>query len=114
MSIRTRAPAPLKLLEEYPELNGNCAYCGRKLTQKNATVDHIKPISKGGDGKRENLIPVCKSCNLRKGNLSLEEFRIEMSIKDMSREERLLCKFGKSIPNEKKYIFYIEMIASSI
>ena len=44
---------------------GRCEYCGRP---DRLTVDHIVPISKGGDSRRENLQCLCKPCNSRKGN----------------------------------------------
>jgi len=42
-----------------------CAYCGQDADQ----VDHIVPISKGGDPLAwENLTASCKSCNTSKGD----------------------------------------------
>lgn len=40
-----------------------CAYCngGDKLT-----MDHITPISKGGDHTVTNVVPACRSCNASK------------------------------------------------
>ncbi len=32
------------------------------------TVDHIVPLSKGGEWSLENLATACKPCNLKKGN----------------------------------------------
>jgi 5-methylcytosine-specific restriction endonuclease McrA len=50
-------------------VHGNrCAYCGKKLTPRQITLDHITPISKGGNHTRTNVVPACKSCNSRKGN----------------------------------------------
>ncbi len=41
-----------------------CNICG--LTIK-LTVDHIYPLSKGGENKLENMQILCGSCNSRKG-----------------------------------------------
>lgn len=44
-----------------------CQYCGK--TPKDGiklVVDHIYPVSKGGKGKRFNLITSCSKCNRRK------------------------------------------------
>lgn len=41
--------------------------CSTKVTDTTATVDHIKPIWKGGTDKRDNLQTLCRKCNLDKG-----------------------------------------------
>lgn len=49
---------------------GVCAHCGKTLTvgTKDCTAEHIVPISKGGKNEKNNLICMCKKCNLDKGN----------------------------------------------
>lgn len=43
-----------------------CVYCGKRLTLKTATQDHITPLSAGGSHTKSNVVPACKSCNSRK------------------------------------------------
>jgi 5-methylcytosine-specific restriction endonuclease McrA len=43
-----------------------CVYCGRG--DKKLTMDHVIPISKGGEHSKENVVPACRSCNSKKGN----------------------------------------------
>jgi 5-methylcytosine-specific restriction endonuclease McrA len=50
-----------------------CQYCGVKLTAKTATVDHIKPVSKGGKNSWLNTTTSCKKCNNDKGDKWLHE-----------------------------------------
>lgn len=45
-----------------------CHYCEKQLTRFTATLDHIQPISKGGDNSFDNLITSCLHCNSRRGN----------------------------------------------
>lgn len=51
---------------------GRCMACG--TTSAAFVVDHIVPISRGGTSERENLQPLCVSCNSRKGTKTMEEF----------------------------------------
>ena len=52
-----------KLLHKY---NFKCVHCDEKEVKK-LTIDHIKPVSKGGSDSFINLQILCKSCNSRKG-----------------------------------------------
>ena len=45
-----------------------CAHCGKKLTVKSMTIEHIYPISKGGDNSEYNILPLCEACNKHKSN----------------------------------------------
>lgn len=56
-----------------------CTMCGCEMwhfdvwgsigpSSKEATIDHIHPVSRGGQDKRENLRVACKGCNARKAN----------------------------------------------
>jgi 5-methylcytosine-specific restriction endonuclease McrA len=39
-----------------------------------ATIDHCKPLSKGGSNKLENLVLACYDCNIKKGDSTYEGF----------------------------------------
>lgn len=45
-----------------------CCYCGEKA---GSTMDHIEPLSKGGDSHWSNLSGACLECNSGKGNKDL-------------------------------------------
>ncbi len=45
-----------------------CRYCDKQLTRFTATLDHIQPVSKGGDNSFDNLVTSCLHCNSRRGN----------------------------------------------
>jgi 5-methylcytosine-specific restriction endonuclease McrA len=46
------------------KLGNICKLCG---TTKDLTIDHIIPLSKGGDNILENYQILCRSCNSKKG-----------------------------------------------
>lgn len=45
-----------------------CKYCGKQLTRFTATLDHIQPVSEGGDNSLENLMTACLHCNSKRGS----------------------------------------------
>ena len=47
--------------------NAKCIYCETKLTDINATADHVVPISVGGNNCQVNLIVCCQPCNSERG-----------------------------------------------
>jgi hypothetical protein len=56
----------IEILEKY---SYKCVDCG---TKENITIDHIKPISKGGKNNKNNIEPRCQSCNAKKQATLLE------------------------------------------
>lgn len=38
-----------------------------------ATVDHVKPVTLGGESTWENLVTACQACNTGKSNYTLDE-----------------------------------------
>ena len=50
-----------------------CAYCGRKLSLADATVDHVLPKSHGGKTSWKNCVASCKPCNKRKADRTPEQ-----------------------------------------
>lgn len=50
-----------------------CVYC-RGFFGDKITMDHVVPLSKGGNHTQSNIVPACHSCNASKGNKSLEDW----------------------------------------
>jgi len=84
-SKRSRAIAKKKAETLALEFHGEdspwmCAYCLKLGSQsvgpdgRSWHVDHIYPVSKGGDNLPDNLVLSCATCNLQKGALRLKEF----------------------------------------
>jgi len=45
-----------------------CKHCGEEFSRHQLELDHIKPISTGGNNAIENLQTLCRTCNRKKGN----------------------------------------------
>ena len=58
------------------EKNGNiCSLCTKPFTtMKDVTLDHVIPVSKGGDDEVENLQLAHFHCNQTKDDMTPEEF----------------------------------------
>lgn len=54
-----------------------CFYCNANLTEYKA-IEHLTPISRGGDNQNYNLVYSCKSCNSKKRNKTMEEYSIQI------------------------------------
>jgi len=71
-----------------------CPYCGNDIGN-DPQADHIYPLSKGGRSTPENMVYICKSCNIKKGTLTLREFIKEHNM-NRSLIEQNLERLGKS------------------
>ncbi|MEQ8471675.1 MAG: HNH endonuclease [Marinoscillum sp.] len=56
----------------------SCQYCG---TNKDLTLDHLIPKSKGGKSSWTNLVTACKHCNAKKGDYSPEQVGLKLVTK---------------------------------
>ena len=50
-----------------------CQYCGKSLTLKTMTRDHVFPKHKGGRAKDDNVVAACLDCNQKKGGRTPQE-----------------------------------------
>lgn len=57
-----------------------CAYCLRPESEVGTlALDHMVPLSRGGENAPDNLVPACQSCNSRKRNRTPLEFLASMA-----------------------------------
>lgn len=57
----------------YKLQRGKCKYCKLKFTYVRLCVDHVIPISRGGETSLKNCVLSCKPCNCKKGANSPSE-----------------------------------------
>ena len=55
--------------------NNKCFFCECDLTEYKA-IEHLTPVSRGGDTDIYNLVYSCQSCNSKKRQQTLEEFAL--------------------------------------
>lgn len=78
----TRVPAVV-MVKKYVRKNSNvrftkhnvllrdqftCQYCNERLRRCDCTLDHVRPISRGGKTNWINVVTACGPCNVAKGN----------------------------------------------
>jgi 5-methylcytosine-specific restriction endonuclease McrA len=76
-----------------------CQYC---RSEKNLTIDHVIPRSRGGQDTWENLVACCSKCNLKKGNLLLSETSMTLKKKPEAPFNRVYLDLQKSRISEWK------------
>lgn len=45
---------------------GVCHWCGKTVAPGDLTMDHVLPLARGGKTTKNNVVPCCKECNIRK------------------------------------------------
>ena len=75
---RRDAIPPAKRSSVLAKTSGRCVYCGCELTTKpdqpnTYHPDHVLAVAKGGGDDIANLVPSCRTCNLKKGSRTMIE-----------------------------------------
>jgi len=52
---------------------GICQFCGKKISLRQMTYDHVIPQSKGGPTNWKNIVCACQECNSKKRDRTPEE-----------------------------------------
>jgi 5-methylcytosine-specific restriction endonuclease McrA len=84
--------------------NGQCQYCGKKVTRPEATYDHVLPRSQGGGTHWENIVIACVPCNQRKGGRTPEQAKMKLKVAPVKPTKlpetlRLSFAFHKGMPS---------------
>lgn len=61
--------SPDQLWRRWVEFGHACAYCG---SSGDLQIEHVVPISKGGEHHLGNIVPACQGCNLSKRSADVE------------------------------------------
>lgn len=83
-----------------------CIYCGEKMDTQRRTLDHRYPRDMGGISITNNLFPTCISCNVKKRDLTHEEFLIYKNITNKKERKKYLRSIQESNEELRKKIGY--------
>lgn len=85
----------------YKQSGSRCAICGKQIDFNEMELDHINPVSLGGNSSQSNLQCCCVSCNRMKGNLPPEEFNTKtISIFMWQMDKRYHSKLSWKMANK--------------
>ena len=71
--------------------NFRCQICGSTASDGvKLHVDHIVPVSKGGEYTKANIIPSCRSCNASKNNSDFCKWYKTKDFYSKDREEKII------------------------
>ncbi len=83
-----------------------CAYCGKTPPAVTLEVDHINPVSKGGNDDINNLITACFDCNRGKKNIELDKIpsKLNENLEVLREREEQLKEYRKLVKKIEKRI----------
>lgn len=91
-----RVSAAIRILDQDPDGDLQCVYCGRSATTWDHLVGLVKDKELHGYGHQiGNLVPCCRECNSKKGAKQWEEFLREItpSDADFSSKKRRIAAY---------------------
>ena len=82
--------------------NNECQYCGKEFSDRELTMDHVTPRSKGGKTDWSNIVSACKHCNKYKKDMTLEEAGMSLLSIPKIPNSRILFSKNRNVPEEWK------------
>lgn len=95
-----RKPITKKIrFEVFKRDSFTCQYCGNTPPAVTLEIDHLNPISKGGNNNINNLITACFDCNRGKSNIPLERIPNQLieNYEILKERENQLKEYNKLI-----------------
>jgi len=104
-----------KAVKAYLKTNGRCYYCGTDDFET-MSIDHMTPKAQGGTDDVDNLVMCCKSCNSRKRDKNIEQYRLYLENIDFPEFTKAQIEYLKGLygdmpavrSNPDRTIFYGE------
>lgn len=76
-------------VQRVKEFENCCAYCGQEPekdedgNKKFLEIEHLTPLSRGGEHRIHNVVPACPTCNKMKGQMTHDEFMEKLDGQDV-------------------------------
>jgi 5-methylcytosine-specific restriction endonuclease McrA len=87
--------SPDQMWRRWVEFDHRCAYCG---ASGDLQVEHVMPISKGGEHHLGNIVPACERCNYSKGRRDVEQWYRSQSFFKEARWLAIQSALAKGLP----------------
>ena len=108
-----RPPIPPKLRHKIFVRDGyRCRECGKNNKETSLEIDHIFPLSKGGQTVEDNLQVLCTECNRAKKDDEWKDSEIEITRIDLDNLEKRLHEAEENLNKRRENLFnklYVEL-----
>jgi hypothetical protein len=83
----------------YKRQSFTCQYCGQNPPAVTLEIDHINPVSRGGDNDINNLITACFDCNRGKRAIPLDRLpnTVKENYENLKEQELQLAEYNKLV-----------------
>ena len=78
----------------YMRDHGRCVYCE---SSEALTLDHLRPVSRGGGNHPRNLVTACSACNSERGDKPWRKYALTHSKQAVERVERFRRRSVKQL-----------------
>ena len=91
--------SPDQLWRRWIDFDHRCAYCD---ADGDLQVEHVIPISKGGEHHLGNIVPACQRCNYSKRSAPVEKWYRAQPFFSEARWQAILAILAKSRPTTEQ------------
>lgn len=84
-----------------------CQYCGKALSSRSITIDHVLPRSLGGKTNWENCVSACLKCNSNKRDRTPEQADMKLLSPPTIPTRRSFLEFNYINPKHEDWNIYI-------
>lgn len=95
--------SPDQLWRRWVQFDHCCAYCG---VDGDLHIEHVIPISKGGEHHLGNIVPACQRCNYSKHTREVQAWYRSQPFFDETRWHHIQSLLAQSQPSFQQLLFF--------